>query len=170
MANITLEAVEAVMEQAGAEFAAAKKALLEADGDVALAVRSLTEEKAEDSIAEESVADGEYEKVEDTAESTCGSGESEEKDSSGEKEEKDKIPVDDIVAKLKAAVKTGNVDRIVIRRKDDILLNIPVNVGLVGSLIAFAAAPWAMITAAVAAYGLSCRIEIIHKDGTKEEV
>ena len=47
MANITLEAVEAVMEQANAEFPAAKQALLNTDGDVQAAVSLLTE-KAED--------------------------------------------------------------------------------------------------------------------------
>ena len=47
MANITLEAVEAVMEQANAEFPAAKQALLNTDGDVQAAVSLLTE-KAEE--------------------------------------------------------------------------------------------------------------------------
>ena len=63
----------------------------------------------------------------------------------------DMDPVDEIISKLKKLVKSGNVDRIVVRRGDDVLLNIPVNVGLVGSVIGLAAAPWAVIAAAVAA-------------------
>ena len=82
----------------------------------------------------------------------------------------DMDPVDEIISKLKKLVKSGNVDRIVVRRGDDVLLNIPVNVGLVGSVIGLAAAPWAVIAAAVAAFGFSCKVEIIKKDGTKEEV
>ena len=44
MANITLEAVETVMEQAKVEYPAAKEALIQADGDVEKAVRILTGE------------------------------------------------------------------------------------------------------------------------------
>lgn len=141
MANITLEAVEAVMEQANVEFPAAKEALVQADGDVEKAVRALTGEPEE-----EPAMDAEF-----TSDS-------------------DKDPVDEIIDKLKKLVKSGNVDRIVVRRGDDVLLNIPVNVGLVGSVIGLAAAPWAVIAAAVAAFGFSCKVEIIKKDGTKEEV
>ena len=147
MANITLEAVEAVMEQANAEFAAAKQALIDADGNVEEAVLALTQE-----TPEEEAVDAEY-----TAEA--------------EEEGKDeKFPADEIVEKLKALVKSGNVDRIVLRRGDEVLLNIPVNVGLVGSVIGLAAAPWAVVAAAVAGFGFSCKIEIVKKDGTKEEV
>ena len=113
MANITLEAVEAVMEQAKVEYPAAKEALIQADGDVEKAVRILTGEPEE-----EPVKDAEY-----TA-------------------DPDMDPVDEIISKLKKLVKSGNVDRIVVRRGDDVLLNIPVNVGLVGSVIGLAAAPW----------------------------
>ena len=50
------------------------------------------------------------------------------------------------------------------------LLNIPVSVGLLGSVIGLAAAPWAVIAAAVAAFGFSCKIEIVKKDGTRVAV
>ena len=144
MANITLEAVEAVMEQAKADFSEAKQALIDADGSIEEAVLALTKENAE-----EEPVDAEY--TEDPS-------------------EKLKESTEEIIGKLKALVKSGNVDRIVIRRNEDILLNIPVNVGLVGSVIGLAAAPWAVIAAAIAGFGFSCRVEIVKKDGTKEEV
>ena len=144
MANITLEAVEAVMEQAEADFSEAKQALIDADGSIEEAVLALTKENAE-----EEPVDAEY--TEDPS-------------------EKLKESTEEIIGKLKALVKSGNVDRIVIRRNEDILLNIPVNVGLVGSVIGLAAAPWAVIAAAIAGFGFSCRVEIVKKDGTKEEV
>ena len=53
MANITLEAVEAVMEQAKVEYPAAKEALIQADGDVEKAVRILKEHIGEGKVVEE---------------------------------------------------------------------------------------------------------------------
>lgn len=146
MAMITLEAVEAVMEQAQVQFPEAKEALVKADGDVAAAVRSLVPDLAEECSPEAS---------EDTFSQETSTG---------------REPVDEIVEKLKKLVQNGNVDRIVVSRGEETLLNIPVNVGLLGSVIGLAAAPWAVIAAAVAAFGFSCKIEIVKKDGTKEEV
>ena len=199
MANITLEAVEAVMEQANAEFPAAKQALLDTDGDVQAAVSLLTE-KAEDA---ESCSAGEQSSCEDAGseeETACGNGDSEaepescgcpEKESAGAEgctedaadaesescsegaetgQDDPKIVVEEIIAKIRAAIKAGNVDRILIRRNDEILVNIPVNLGLVGSAIALTAAPGALIAAAIAAYGFSCKIEIVRKDGSNEEL
>ncbi len=187
MADITLEAVEEVMEKANAEFPAAKKALIDANGDVNAAVSALTQ-------ASEPVMDAEYETVSDPVSEqegkagnneadvsetkTNGADNAEAKtagaDNAGAKttgaDNAEAFPADDIIEKLKALVKAGNVDRIVVHRGDDVLLNIPVNVGLLGSVLGLAAAPWAVIAAVVAAFGFSCRIEIVKKDGTKEEV
>ena len=155
MANITLEAVELVMEQAKVEFPAAKQALLDADGSVEDAVRALAPDNSG-----EPIADAEYTAA---ADDTFDSAD---KNAAAD----DVFPVDEIIDKLKKLVKSGNVDRIVVSRGDDTLLNIPVNVGLLGSVIGLAAAPWAVIAAAVAAFGFSCKIEIVKKDGTKEGV
>ena len=171
MANITLEAVELVMEQAKVEFPAAKQALLDADGSVEDAVRALAPDNSG-----EPIADAEYTAAAD-AEEACAQNEDVKKAAEDTFDSADKnaaaddmFPVDEIIDKLKKLVKSGNVDRIVVSRGDDTLLNIPVNVGLLGSVIGLAAAPWAVIAAAVAAFGFSCKIEIVKKDGTKEEV
>ena len=171
MANITLEAVELVMEQAKVEFPAAKQALLDADGSVEDAVRALAPDNSG-----EPIADAEYTAAAD-AEEACAQNEDVKKAAEDTFDSADKnaaaddmFPVDEIIDKLKKLVKSGNVDRIVVSRGDDTILNIPVNVGLLGSVIGLAAAPWAVIAAAVAAFGFSCKIEIVKKDGTKEEV
>ena len=171
MANITLEAVELVMEQAKVEFPAAKQALLDADGSVEDAVRALAPDNSG-----EPIADAEYTAAAD-AEEACAQNEDAKKAAEDTFDTEDKnaapddmFPVDEIIDKLKKLVKSGNVDRIVVSRGDDTILNIPVNVGLLGSVIGLAAAPWAVIAAAVAAFGFSCKIEIMKKDGTKEEV
>ena len=199
MANITLEAVEAVMEQANAEFPAAKQALLNTDGDVQAAVSLLTE-KAEDAESGSAGEQPSCEAAGSEEETACGNGDSEaepescgcpEKESAGAEgctedaadaeaescsegaetgQDDPKIVVEEIIAKIRAAIKAGNVDRILIRRNDEILVNIPVNLGLVGSAIALTAAPGALIAAAIAAYGFSCKIEIVRKDGSNEEL
>ena len=193
MANITLEAVEAVMAQAQVEYPAAKQALIDADGSVEAAVLALikgTEEvmdgeytAAPDAEAEASCCceEGAQECGADTQE--CGADapecdadtsecaqEAEEPEAENAGASKAKNDADELIEKLKDLVKKGNVDRIVIRRNEDVLLNIPVNVGLVGSVIGLAAAPWAVIAAAVAAFGFNCKVEIVKKDGSKEEV
>ena len=51
--QITLEAVEKVMELTGVEYAVAKDALVKADGDVDEAIKLITpEEKADDKVKE----------------------------------------------------------------------------------------------------------------------
>ena len=131
--EITLEAVEKVMEQTGAEYKAAKEALQKTDGDVEEAVRLIHEE-----IHQE----------------TGGNSED----------------IRAIMKKLRKMVEQGNVDRILIRKGEEVVLNIPVNIGILGGVLGLAAAPWALIAGTIAAFGLGCRIEVVHKDGTTDEV
>ena len=78
--------------------------------------------------------------------------------------------VNDIINKLKDKVKEGNVDRIQIRKDDEIILKVPMNIGIIGGIIGVATAPWALIAATVAAFGLGCKFEIVKSDGTTDEV
>ena len=75
-----------------------------------------------------------------------------------------------IVEKVKAMIKEGNVDRVKVTRKGEVILNLPVNVGIAGGLIGLAAAPGAMILAAIAGYGLDCKIEVVKNDGSIDEI
>lgn len=127
--QITLEAVEKVMELTGAEFAAAKEALVKADGDIDEAVKSIA--PATKSVSDE---------------------------------------IGDLIEKLKNKVKEGNVDRVQIRKDDEIILKVPVNVGIIGGIIGAAAAPWALIAGTIAAFGFGCKLEIIKKDGSVDEI
>ena len=78
--------------------------------------------------------------------------------------------IKDLIDKLKAKVKEGNVDRVQIRKDDEVILKIPVNVGIIGGLIGAAAAPWALIAGTIAAFGFGCKLEIVKKDGSVDEV
>ena len=127
--QITLEAVEKVMELAGVDFYTAKEALTNAEGDIDKALESLVPNSS--SVGDE---------------------------------------IKDLIDKLKAKVKEGNVDRVQIRKDDEIILKVPVNVGIIGGLIGAAAAPWALIAGTIAAFGFGCKLEIVKKDGSVDEV
>ena len=127
--NITLEAVEKVMEQTGVDFKDAKEALVKADGDVDAAIKIIqpdTKDLGDD--------------------------------------------IKDAMDKLKRKVEEGNVDRVQIKKGDEVVFSVPVNVGIVGGILGLAAAPWALIAGAVAAFGLGCRLEVVKKDGTTDEI
>ena len=127
--QITLEAVEKVMEQTGVEYKTAKEALLKTDGNVDEAIKLLCPDTID--IGEEAKA---------------------------------------AVEKLKKRVKEGNVDRIQIRKDDQIVFSVPVNVGIIGGIIGFATIPWALIAGSVAAFGLGCKLEVVKKDGSTDEI
>ncbi len=77
---------------------------------------------------------------------------------------------DEIVAQIKELVKKGNIARILVKRGEDTVLNIPLNVGIVGTVLGLTAAPWALIATAVATLGLDCRIELVKTDGETMEL
>ncbi len=127
--DITLEAIEKVMDETGADYKTAKTALQQSDGNPEEAIKLLQPVDAE-------------------------------------KESE----VNKMIDKMKEKVKEGNVDRIQIKRNGEILLSIPVNVGIVGGIIGLASIPWALIAGAAAAFGLGCTYEIVKKDGTTDEL
>lgn len=71
-----------------------------------------------------------------------------------------------IVDKLKELVKKGNVSKILVKRDDDVILNLPVNAGILGAIVA----PWGAVLGVVAAFGFKCTIEVVKEDGTVIDV
>ena len=68
-----------------------------------------------------------------------------------------------VVESIKEIVKKGNVSKIVIKNSDgDVLLNVPVTVGILGVVVA----PWGAIAGVIAAFGFKCIIEVVKEDGT----
>ncbi|MCR5342072.1 MULTISPECIES: DUF4342 domain-containing protein, partial [unclassified Butyrivibrio] len=127
--NITLEAIEKVMELTGVEYKTAKEALEKTNGDVDEAVKLI--QPATKDIGDD---------------------------------------IKNLIDKLKKIVEEGNVDRIQIKKDDEIVLSVPVNVGIIGGIVGLAAAPWALIAGSVAAFGLGCKLIVVKKDGTSDEV
>lgn len=67
----------------------------------------------------------------------------------------------DVISKLKEIVAKGNATKILVKKDDNVVLNIPVNAGIIGSVVA----PWGMIAGLVAAFGFRCSIEVVKNDG-----
>jgi len=67
-----------------------------------------------------------------------------------------------LFASIKELVKKGNVSRIQVKKDGEIILNVPVNAGLLGVVIA----PIASVVGVVAAFGFKCVIEVVRTDGT----
>ena len=86
-------------------------------------------------------------------------------------ENKSGAKTEEVLDKIKALVKEGNVNKIRVKRGDQVLLTVPVNLGIVGGLIGVAAAPWwGILAAAAAAYGFECKFEIVKDDGSSTDV
>lgn len=67
-----------------------------------------------------------------------------------------------LLDKVKEAIKKGNVSKITIKKDDEVLLSLPVNVSIVGTVLA----PWAAIIGVIAAFGTKCSIELFKTDGS----
>lgn len=67
-----------------------------------------------------------------------------------------------VLDNLKELVKKGNVSKILVKREDEVILNIPVNLGILGTVVA----PWGAVLGVVAAFGFKCTIEVVKDDGT----
>ena len=69
---------------------------------------------------------------------------------------------EEVIDKLKELVQKGNVTKILVKKDGETIVNFPVNVGIV---VGVAAAPWALILAAITTLGMNCHIEVLKDDG-----
>ena len=162
--EITLEMIEKVLDATGKDYHTVKTALLEAEGDVEAAIRSLTELSAE----EETKADNTDTRA---AEPEDAADQEEKADpEAGPEDKKMDDYAEEIIERLKKRIQEGNVDRIKITREGNTLLDIPLNLGLLGGILTIATIPWAVILGVITAFGLNCKIEVVTKDGNSEEM
>ena len=78
--------------------------------------------------------------------------------------------VDEIIDQMKDLVRKGNVARIMLKHDGNTILNIPLNVGIVGTVLGLSAAPWALVASAIATLGFDCKIELEKTDGEIVEI
>ena len=67
----------------------------------------------------------------------------------------------EILNTVKEAFRKGNVSKLVIKKGDEIVMNLPVNIGIIGTVLF----PWAAIGGCIAALGTKCSIELVKEDG-----
>ena len=82
-------------------------------------------------------------------------------------------PIVAIVAAMNAhgaAARLTIPPMIQISKDGETVLSLPVNIGIIGGIVGLAAAPWAFIAATIATLGFGCRIEIVKKDGSTDEI
>ena len=71
-----------------------------------------------------------------------------------------------IADKVKCLIRKGNKSKIVVRKDDDTLINLPVTAGLIGAVLS----PVGCAVGAIAAFGFKCEVEIVKHDGTIMDV
>ena len=81
-------------------------------------------------------------------------------------DENNTVDTEALKERIKEIVEKGNVSRIQIRKNETVIMNIPVNAGILGGVLGVMAAPWAMIAGTVATLGLNCSVEFIREDGS----
>lgn len=67
-----------------------------------------------------------------------------------------------VIEKLKELIRKGNVSKVIVKRDGEVVLNLPVNVGIVGTVLA----PLPIIIGTIVAIGAKCDIEVVKDDGT----
>jgi len=71
-----------------------------------------------------------------------------------------------IIEKIKAAVSKGNVSKIIVKKDEEVLLNLPVNIGIIGTVLA----PWAAVAGVIAVFGTKCTVELVKENGEIIEI
>ncbi|MBO4819207.1 MAG: DUF4342 domain-containing protein [Firmicutes bacterium] len=74
--------------------------------------------------------------------------------------------VDNVVRSVKDAVRKGNVAKIRIYKGDEVILNVPVTLGAVATIVF----PWGVIAAAIASAAAKCKVELVREDGSVVDV
>ena len=72
----------------------------------------------------------------------------------------------EIIDKIKEVVNRGNASKIVISKDGESIINLPLNAGVIGAIVA----PWGIILGVAASFGFNCKIEVIKEDGSVVDI
>ena len=75
-----------------------------------------------------------------------------------------------IMEKIKELVNKGNVSRILVRKGDKVLVDVPVNAGIAVGVVTLAVSKFLLIAGALATVGFGCTVEVIKDDGQVVDV
>lgn len=73
----------------------------------------------------------------------------------------------ELVNRVRRLVKAGNVTKVLVERKGETLLKLPLTVSAVGLV---AAPVWAILLATLATFGLDCTVTLVTAEGKKISV
>ena len=75
-----------------------------------------------------------------------------------------------IMDKIKELIQKGNVSKIVVKRNDNVILEMPVTVGAAGVVIGLAYAQGLLLASVIAMVGFGCSVEVYMYDGTVKTI
>ena len=75
-----------------------------------------------------------------------------------------------IMDKVKELIQKGNVSKIVVKRNDNVILEMPVTVGAAGVIIGLAYAQGLLLASVIAMVGFGCSVEVYMYDGTVKTI
>ena len=75
-----------------------------------------------------------------------------------------------IMDKIKELIQKGNVSKIVVKRNDNVILEMPVTVGAAGVIIGLAYAQGLLLASVIAMVGFGCSVEVYMYDGTVKTI
>ena len=75
-----------------------------------------------------------------------------------------------IMEKIKELVNKGNVSRILVRKGDKVLVDVPVNAGIAVGVVTLAVSKFLLIAGALVTVGFGCTVEVIKDDGQVVDV
>ena len=156
---ITLEAIDYVLNMTGAEFSEVRIALIDADGDVDRAIELIKERNQFEKEDKESEFDREtdeafrafQDKFTKSANKTIGSLQN---------------SVEDIIEAIKEIFRKGNARKLLIKRDEEIVLQLSLTASIVGAIAAPIAAVLGMGVAFTSAY----KFLILMEDGSAIDV
>ena len=70
-----------------------------------------------------------------------------------------------VMDKIKELVQKGNVSRILVRKGGKVLVDVPVNVGIIGGVAMLAMSKVLLIGGVLATVGFGCTVEVVKDDG-----
>ena len=74
--------------------------------------------------------------------------------------------VNAMLDKIKELIKKGNVSKLLIKKDEETVLSLPVNFGIIGTVLF----PWAMVAGVITAFGTKCSIQLIGDNGEVVDV
>ena len=74
--------------------------------------------------------------------------------------------VQSVIETIKSYIKKGNINKLVIKRDEEIILNLSLTAGILGTVLF----PWAAVAGLIAAFGTKCQIQLVTDEGNTIDV